>query len=254
MTASSSDARFEIGALSSDEKRLWDAYAKSRSTFDREHLFRQYQHLAKNMAVRYRRSNAGALIEYAELYQLACVGLLESIDRFKPELGVPFRYFANRRISGAILNGIAKHSELSNQISVRKRMERDRIASLSDDSIQTKSIDAQLDFLGEIAASLAFGFILDDASVVADVMKSWEQDAFDTLAWKQMVKRIQQEIHQLQPQHQNVLIWHYNDGLLFEHIAAILGLSKGRVSQIHKAAIALLRKRMLNVRKIWLEG
>jgi RNA polymerase sigma factor FliA len=254
MMPSPSDADAGPDPLAAEERALWEAYGEGQSARARELLFRHYQHLAKNMAGRYRRSNAGAFIEYAELFQLACTGLLESIDRFKPELGIPFRYFCNRRISGAILNGISKHSELNQQISTRKRAERERIASLRKDCRQAKTLDEQLDLLGEIAAGLALGFMLEDASQDARDMRSSEPDAFETLAWKQMVRLVSEEIHQLHPQQRDILVWHYSDGLPFDQIAAIMSLSKGRISQIHKAAIALLRKRLLSVRKIWLEG
>lgn len=254
MMPSLSDADAGPDRQAAEERALWEAYRDGGSAQLREQLFRHYQHLAKNMAGRYRRSNAGEFIEYAELFQLACTGLLESIDRFKPELGIPFRYFCNRRISGAILNGIAKHSEINQQISARKRVERERVASLRKDSRQPKTIDEQLDLLGEIAAGLALGFMLEDASQEARDMRSSEPDAFETLAWKQMVRLVSEEIHQLQPQQRDILVWHYSDGLPFDQIAVIMSLSKGRISQIHKAAIALLRKRLLSVRKIWLEG
>jgi RNA polymerase sigma factor FliA len=254
MMPSRSDADAGPDPLAAEEQALWEAYGQGQSARAREQLFHHYQNLAKNMAGRYRRSTAGAFMEYAELFQLACTGLLESIDRFKPELGIPFRYYCNRRISGAILNGIAKHSELNHQISARKRAERERVASLRKDSRQTKTVDEQLDLLGEIAAGLALGFMLEDANQNSRELRSAEQDAFETLAWKQMVKLVSEEIHQLQPQQRAVLVWHYSDGLPFDQIAAILSLSKGRISQIHKAAIALLRKRLLSVRKIWLEG
>ncbi|MFM2410188.1 MAG: hypothetical protein RL481_1016 [Pseudomonadota bacterium] len=254
MMPSPSDADAGMGPQAAEDQALWDAYGGNNSVQAREQLFRHYQHLAKNMAARYRRSNAGGFMEYAELFQLACTGLLESIDRFKPELGIPFRYFCNRRISGAILNGIAKHSELNQQISTRKRAERERIASLHKNSRVTKTIDDRLDLLGEIAAGLALGFMLEDASQDTRDLRSGEPDAFETLAWKQMVRLVSEEIQQLQPQQRDVLVWHYSDGLPFDQIAAIMSLTKGRISQIHKAAIALLRRRLLSVRKIWLEG
>lgn len=236
------------------EAALWAEYVLSKSATDREKLFREYQQLAKNLAARFKRSEAGSHLEYAELFQLACSGLLESIDRYKPELGIPFRYFANRRMGGAILNGIAKYSEINEQISARRRIERERIVSLSQDQKKPVGFDDKLDLLGEIAAGLALGFMLDDASAEASSPSSSGPDAFETLAWKQMVKMVGEEIQQLAPQQRDVMAWHYGDGLPFDQIAAILGLSKGRISQIHKAAVALLRKRLLHVRKIWLEG
>jgi RNA polymerase sigma factor FliA len=244
----------EIERQQPAEDALWATYQNSNATKDRERLFRHYQYLAKNMAARYKRSEAGAAMEYAELFQLASMGLLESIDRFKPELNIPFHYYANRRLSGAILNGIAKHSELNQQISMHKRMERERVSSLRLDIDKPRNMDEKLDLLGEIAAGLALGFMLEETVSDDGERVSQEQDAFETLAWKQAVKLVHAEMDQLQPQQRDIMAWHYNDGLQFDQIAAIMGLTKGRISQIHKAAVALLRKRLLHVGKIWLEG
>jgi RNA polymerase sigma factor FliA len=254
MTPLSAGSVSKASAADDEERALWYSYVQAKSAAIREQLFRHYQILAKNMAARYRRSKVGGQVEYAELYQLACTGLLESIDRFKPELGVPFRYFANRRMSGSILNGIAKYSELNWQISTRRRVERDRVASLSKDAKRTNSIDEKLDLLSEIAAGLALGFIIEASDRDHGGPQSTNEEVFETLAWKQMIKLVRDEIQQLQPQQRDIMQWHYSDGLPFDQIAAILNLSKGRISQIHKAAIALLRKRLLNNRKIWFEG
>lgn len=254
MTSFPPVTRLELDPQQAAEAELWSAYQSSNSSSDRECLFRRYQSLARNMAGRYKRSEAGKRLEYAELFQLACTGLIESIDRFKPEIGIPFRYFANRRISGAILNGIANYSELNQQLSERRRVERERVGSLREDSKKPKSIDEKLDLLGEIAAGLALGFILEGAASDARVSAPAGQDAFETLAWKQLVKLVRDEIEQLLPQQRDIMIWHYSDSLPFDQIASIMGLSKGRISQIHKAAVDLLQRRLLHVRKIWLEG
>jgi len=37
---------------------------------------------------------------------------------------------------------------------------------------------------------------------------------------------------------------HYIHGVAFEQLASLLDLSKGRVSQLHRAALLLLRKRL----------
>ena len=46
-----------------------------------------------------------------------------------------------------------------------------------------------------------------------------------------------------------VITWvrhHYMDGMSFDQIGALLGVTKGRISQLHRAAINLLRSRMIN--------
>lgn len=235
------------------EDALWNAFALSRSQHEREQLFRYYQPLARRSAARFVRQDNISGVEFDELYQLACTGLLESIDRFKPELGVPFRYFANRRVTGAILNGIASYSELNEQMSARRRIARERLASLKGGKRPSKLDDA-LDLLGEIAAGLALGMMLEETRLIAPEGQDAAKDAFETIAWKQMVKLVHKEINSLPPRERDIMIWHYVDGLRFDQAADVMGLSKGRVSQLHKTAISLLRKRLLNAGHFRLEG
>lgn len=237
-----------------DEQRLWADYIAAPSTRSRETLFRLYTSLARRLAAKYVGLEARSSIEYEDLLQLAYTGLLESIDRFKPELGVPFRYFANRRINGAILNGIAKHSEVSQQISVRRRMARERMASLHSGESMPATLDEALAAIGDIAAGLALGLILEESRDNPGEVKDPAPSAFETMAWKQTVKHVREGIEQLPPRERNIMMWHYVDGLRFDQIGELTGLTKGRISQLHKAAIALLRKRLLNGMSFRLEG
>jgi RNA polymerase sigma factor FliA len=240
--------------FTSAEEALWAAFVAAGSAPDREKLFRYYQPMAKRLAASFVRNVSPSPLEFDELFQLSCTGLLESIDRFKPELGVPFRYFASRRISGAILNGIAQYSEINQQISVRRRLERERLASLTKDQMVPLGIDEKLAMLGEIAAGLALGLMLEESRICVEGGQDPSQNVFETVAWKQMIKMVQKEIMQLPGRDRDVIAWHYLDGLPFDQIAKILNLSKGRVSQLHRAAIALLRKRLLKVGQFRIEG
>lgn len=237
-----------------DEQSLWASFAESKSKKTRERLFTKYLPLARRLAAKYANLEARISIEYGDLFQLACTGLLESIDRFKPELGVPFRYFANRRINGAIVNGIAKYSELSQQISMQRRIAKERMSSLKDGTGNPSSLDDALAALGDIAAGLALGLILEESARGSVEPVDSAAGAFETVAWKQMVKLVRDSIEQLPVREKDIMIWHYIEGLTFEHISVLLGLTKGRISQVHKAAIALLRKRLLNSSHLRFEG
>lgn len=228
-----------------DEHALWTALAETGATKDRERLFQFYTPFARRLVGKFVNLEAKSSIEYDDLFQLACTGLLEAIDRFKPELGVPFRYFANRRINGAIVNGIAKHSEVSQQISARRRMARERAASLQGDEVKSSSLQDALVMLGDIAAGLALGLILDEVRNQSEGPVDPTPSAFETIAWKQMTKLLRDSLEELPQRERDIMIWHYVDGLRFEQVADLLRLSKGRVSQLHKAAIGLLRKRLL---------
>ncbi len=237
-----------------DEQALWKTFVQSASANDREQLFRFYTPLVRRLVAKYVNLEATSSIEYDDLFQLACTGLLESIDRFKPELGVPFRYFANRRINGAILNGIAKHSEVSQQISVRHRLARERAASLQDGGPKPSNFDDALSLLGDIAAGLALGLILDEVRESSEGPADPAPGVFETVAWKQMTKLARESVEELPPRERDIMLWHYVEGLRFEQIAGLLGVTKGRISQVHKAAIALLRKRLLKGGHFRLEG
>jgi RNA polymerase sigma factor for flagellar operon FliA len=71
-------------------------------------------------------------------------------------------------------------------------------------------------------------------------------NAYESLAWRELQALITREIGQL-PERESVIIrQHYENGVSFTHIAQLLGLSKGRVSQLHTSAIARLRARIGN--------
>lgn len=249
-----SSVRKKVPAGSGPETDLWDAFVESRSASDRERLFRHYQPLARRLAASHRRRDALTPIDFGELFQLACTGLLEALDRFRPELGVPFRYFASRRINGAILNGVANYSEVNQQITTRRQVERERLASLASDPGAQKGLDDALDRLGEIAAGLALGLMIEEGQKGEGGVADPAKGAFETLAWKQMVELVRREILALPQREKDIMIWHYVDDLPFGQIARLLDLSKGRISQIHAAAIGLLRKRLTRGGRFQLEG
>jgi RNA polymerase sigma factor for flagellar operon FliA len=59
-----------------------------------------------------------------------------------------------------------------------------------------------------------------------------------------MTVRLNGELASLPPREQLILRRHYHDGLGFDALAALLGLTKGRISQLHRSALATLRKRL----------
>ena len=65
---------------------------------------------------------------------------------------------------------------------------------------------------------------------------------------------MRRELEVLPERERDILRYHYLEGISFDEIGILLGVSKGRISQIHKAAIALLRKRLSNNGRFRLEG
>jgi RNA polymerase sigma factor FliA len=243
-----------LAVSSQEEAALWAAFTANTSTNAREQLFNRYLPLARQLARRFRRGDIANAVEYDELFQLATTGLLEAIDRFKPELGIPFRYFGNRRIAGSILNGIAQHSEINHQISVRKRMARERIASLRPAAASPLTLSESIDLLSEIAAEIAIGLMVEQNGVYVAEEADPANNAYETLAWKQAVAHVTSELDGLPSREREIIRLHYHEGVTFDQLGRLFGVTKGRISQLHKAAIGLLRKRLLQSKAFRFEG
>lgn len=226
------------------EAALWSAFVAHRSADARLVLFDRYAPMARGIAARHYRRDVLVPIAFPELIQLAYVGLLEAIDRFKPELEVPFRYFAGRRIAGSVIDGIASHCEINRQISHQHKRARERFASIAaDEPKDGLDLDDTLDLLGQLVEGLALGFMLDDAAQT-DVGAKDAPDAFETLAWRQATDLLRRQVDQLPEREAFIIRLHYLDGLPFDRIAVMLDLSKGRISQLHRDAILRLGKRL----------
>jgi RNA polymerase sigma-B factor len=80
------------------ERELWERYARDREPALREELVRRNLPFAKRLALRYR----GASESFDDLLQVANLGLLNAVDRFDPERGIPFTAFASPTILGEL--------------------------------------------------------------------------------------------------------------------------------------------------------
>ena len=80
------------------ERALWEKFAASGDPAIREELVRRNLPFAKRLALRYR----GASEPFDDLLQVANLGLLNAVDRFDPERGIPFTAFATPTILGEL--------------------------------------------------------------------------------------------------------------------------------------------------------
>jgi RNA polymerase sigma-B factor len=83
--------------LASD-RELWKRFSSERDPASREELVRRNLPFAKRLALRYR----GASESFDDLLQVANLGLLNAVDRFDPERGIPFTAFASPTILGEL--------------------------------------------------------------------------------------------------------------------------------------------------------
>lgn len=222
------------------EASLWRRLRYEQEPACRERLFLRYQRIAAAIAAReFRRRPPGGLA-LDDVKQLAFEGLLESIDRFDPLIGAAFVSYAKRRILGRIADGAAAASEGAAQYAHRRRAETDRLRSLKGDAARPARSEREL--LAELAVGLALGLLLDDAAHAQE--RAGAADAYEDLYWRQVRRRVVEEIDRLPPLEAAIMNHHYLHDLPFSTIASLHGVSKGRVSQAHQSALRRLRERL----------
>lgn len=229
------------------EASLWRRFRATGEGWLREKLFDRYSRFARTMARRHARRSEFAADVREDLEQFAYRGLLEAIDRFDPRRGAPFRAFASARIAGCIVDGLGRLDERSAQFRFRRRVERERLASLAPgEREQARSATEQL---ADLVTELALGLMIDaEERAASNGLAGRPDDGFDSLAWRQTQALLRRRVDELPEPERTVIVHHYRNDILFAQIATMLGLSRGRISQLHKAALTRLRKSMKAMR------
>ena len=81
-----------------DERELWRRFSATKDPAIREELVKRNLPFAKRLARRYR----GASESFDDLLQVASLALVNAVDRFDPDRGIPFSAFASPTILGEL--------------------------------------------------------------------------------------------------------------------------------------------------------
>ena len=198
-------------------------------------IFERYHPWAKSIAfsVKYRFNVANA--DSLDYEQYSSIGLLESIDRYDPTFGKPFKGYARKRIQGAIINDVYKYSEstsFSNYEYTRSESVHSSLVNNSEES--NNSLDALVNSI----VDLAIGCITEDVSSSDKRVGSSNLDEGEYYSFGCRVLKCMDRL----PSKQRAVLDHHYCGLVtFKEISENLNLSKGRVSQIHAEALRNLR-------------
>lgn len=148
----------------------------------------------------------GRSIEYDDIHSIGVIGLIDAARRFDPARNVPFGSFASHRILGEILDHLRAVDPMSRH--QRKRVNRGEMVAYTTTSLEAK--DTPLDITSQDQSS--------QRMLIAQGLKN--------LAGR---KRF-------------IIEQHFLIGYKLYEIAAHLGLSDSRVSQLKDAALADMRR------------
>ena len=206
-----------------EELLLWRRYARTRDPASRGYLIERYLPLCRAIAASLYGRRYADDAEFGDYLQCATLGLIEAVDSFDCNRGVRFNTFATYRIQGAIRNCIANFSERREQAALLYRLKKERLAA--DDG----------------TAMAALTFLLEDCGLLAGENEAqYVEHFYDGVELRELKQWLVAAVEALPQQERRVIAYHYFQNLEFTEIARILSLSKGRISQIHKHALALL--------------
>lgn len=243
----------ELAARASqDEGTLW-LRLRGGEEGARENLLALHMPYARTVASVYYARRFNDEVEFGDYLQYASVGLLEALDRFDPGRGVQFRTFAARRMHGAILSGLERLTEKQQQIAARQRMRRERLQDVKAAALDGAGTNAAthqpeqlLRFVSEVGIGLALCWMLEGTAMVEAADTGVTVPFYRSAALKELRARLMNAIEALPAQEQAVVRHHYVQDLPFEEIAAMLQLTRGRISQIHRQALLRLRTLVRN--------
>lgn len=221
---------------------FWRAYRENRDPELREQLIEHYLPFARMLAAKAYANRTQMELEFADYLQYASIGLVEAVDRFDPAIMPKFEPFSALRINGAILNGIVSLTEVQEQISARKALVAERVKSLKKESASPKDPDSVFAYLAEMAIGLAVGFALEGSGMYQPEEGNYEENVYRSIELKQLYRKVAELTESLPDRERRIIKLHYQQQVPFDEIAEMLGVTKGRVSQMHKAALIRLKE------------
>jgi RNA polymerase sigma factor for flagellar operon FliA len=220
-----------------EEQRLWADHETGLESA-REQLLHKYLPLARRVAAMLYARRAVDDIEFGDYRQLAYTGLLEAMQRYRYNAETQFATFATYRIRGAILNGIPRMTEVGDQIATHKRMQRERTQSLLEERQRAPSpLAGMLDLIVGIAITLQ----LDELTESDEPNLLSPNDPYRSCEYDEMQRRIREAVERLPERERKIVHYHYFHHMVFEDIGGLIGLSKSRVSRLHKETIERIR-------------
>jgi RNA polymerase sigma factor for flagellar operon FliA len=223
---------------------LWQRFVPARDEAVRQALAAHYAPLARLLAARLYGVRSDPGLEFADYHHFAWVGLLECIDRFDPARGIRFESYASPHVHGTIADGVAALSERQRQASVRRQVLRERTRSLAPDTPADDKPQAAAALMADIAIGLALGFMLEDSGMFLDPQAEpgLADGTYRSAELRSTCLMVNDSLAQLAAPERRVLTLHYLQGMAFTDIAGELGLSRSRVSQLHRAGLASLQR------------
>ncbi len=233
-----------------DTAELWRQFTEARDERARAELIVAHMPLVRFVVSRLLPSmpshvHADTLVDYGVL------GLMEAVDRFDPGRGFRFETFAVPRIRGAIVDEIRSIDWTPRSVRSKARAialgredlesELHRTPSHGEIAARTGLTTTEIE---RVLSQIQQGTVteLDENLPHSDTDRA--SDPAAAYEYKEELRVLHDAIAQLRDRERLVVELYYFEDYTLNQIAAVLGVTEGRVSQIHSRAIGNVMWRM----------
>lgn len=212
----------------------------------RERSARELFPMVKRIARRIRRLVPGS--DFDDLVGEGCVGLMRAVDSFDPQRGPTLEQYAGRIVAGAMLNGVRRLDPVSERVRRNVReAERERYAIASQTGrlpTQAEMEERRPGLRRATVHAYRHAPVSLDAPLPAgeNLAGDWGADPCAIVARRLEHANVRDALRALPERQRTLLALHYFGGLSLHSIGRRMNVSPQRVSQIHIAAIARMRK------------
>lgn len=233
------------------EKQLFTQYIETQDKKIRDELVSKYTYIAKILAHRF----GGYGVEFEDIYQVACMGIILAVERFNPDRGVQFATFATPTVMGEIrrfLRDKAKCIKIPRRMyeifckaeSIRKNSENVTMGELA------KLLDMPVETIHEAykAGDAAFIKSLEDEAYTDGGlslanMVGVDEDGFTIIENTDFIKYCMSKMNERETELIKARFYEEKPQSI---IAAEWGVSQMYISRMEKKVIEKLKKLYLN--------
>lgn len=246
----------EKGTALSAKSGPWEALETGATAWEnfspgqQERIVRHYAPKIRFLALRLK-ARLPRSVELGELISAGTLGLMEALGKFQAQMGIRFETYAENRVRGAMLDELRRLDWFPRALRQRVRVLDDAIREFEHENGRLPDEDelaARTGFSnaevreGLEALQNQFWVSLDSIqdSVSSDAAES--HGPYAVAALRELAERVAPLVDTLTPREKLVISLYYTDELNMRETAAVMGITEGRVSQLHSQALMRLRR------------
>lgn len=198
-------------------------------------------------------------LDMEDLYNVAFTGLASAARKFDPAQGVPFSAYATLHIRGAVHDELRRMDWTPRTIRDKAKKFTESVSSLEQRlgrpaldeevckelSLKRAEYDELLDEIKPVSFLPLDGEAFHDDTesialheVIADDTQTTGEDE---LQKKELLQLVFSQLQKLPDMQKKVLAMYYLEGMRLAEIAAVFGVTEGRISQINTQAVLSMR-------------